>query len=124
MRLTHLCPKLSIMSPRRRYRRKPNQFVIAVQLRLDTAGFSYRKWGDDQFCKAGDWLVDNEVHRGAYVKTTPVWAETAEEHGRVATKEGHSHHAKGDYLVFNNEDGTDGYAVSSDKFHSMYEPDD
>ena len=129
------------MSQRHRYRRKSDQHVVAVQLRLETDGFSYRKWGGDQFCKAGDWLVDNggdiytvdadsfaktykEVHQGVYVKNTPVWAEATADHGRIATKEGHTQHAKGDYLVFNNEDGTDGYAMSAEKFHSMYEPDD
>ncbi len=129
------------MTERHRYRRKPDQFVVAVQLRLDTAGFTYRKWGARQRCKRGDWLVDNdgeiytvdadsfarsyrELGRGAYLKTAPVWAEIATAPGSVLTKEGHSHYAKGDYLVFNNEDGTDGYAVSAAKFASSYELDE
>jgi len=129
------------MEVRRRYRKRPDQFVIAVRLALDTDGFSYRKWGAEQRCKGGDWLVDNggdiysvdadvfaktyrEVEPGRYVKTTPVWAEAASEPGVVATKEGQSHYEAGDYLVSNNEDGTDAYFVSAAKFDAMYERDD
>ena len=59
---------------------------------------------------------------GIYVKITPVWAEQATKHGKVATKEGFSHYQTGDYLVSNNEDGTDAYCISAKKFESMYEP--
>jgi hypothetical protein len=127
-------------TPRQRYRRKPDQTVVAVQLRLDTEGFTYRKWGGEQRCKAGDWLVDNDgevytvdqesfaltyrhVGKGAYVKSAPVWAEVASEDGSVATKEGRSAYRQGDYLVSNNEDGSDAYAISSEKFLVQYEPD-
>jgi hypothetical protein len=34
--------------------------VIAVRLDLETDGFSYRKWGDTQRCKAGDFIVSND----------------------------------------------------------------
>lgn len=129
------------MTERRRYRPRPDQFVVAVPLRLDTPGFSYRKWGGEQHCKPGDWLVDNDgdiytvdadvfaatyrrIRRGAYQKTTPVWAEAAREDGSISTKEGRTHYNEGDYVVFNNEDGTDGYAMSAAKFESLYEPDD
>lgn len=129
------------MTERRRYRRKPDQFVVAVPLRLETDGFVFRKWGGEQRCKQGDWIVDNngeiytvdaqvfaqtyrEVHRGAYRKTTPVWAEVAENAGQVSTKEGQTHYEPGDYLVFNNEDGTDGYAIKAEKFQSSYELDE
>lgn len=115
--------------------------MVAVQLNLDTDGFTYRKWGAEQRCKRGDWLVDNEgdiysvdgevfartyrrVRPGVYVKTTPVWAEVATEPGSVVTKEGRSQYHAGDYLVYNNEDGTDIYCISAAKFDSMYEPDD
>ena len=128
------------MPDRRRYRRKADQYVVAVQLDLDTGGFTYRKWGGEQRCKRGDWLVDNDgdiytvdgevfartyrqARPGAYVKTTRVWAEIATEDGSVATKEGRSHYRRGDYLVSNNEDGTDAYCVSAAKFQSMYELD-
>jgi hypothetical protein len=47
------------MNTRRRYRKRADQFVVAVELDLDTDGFSYRKWGAQQRCKRGDWLVDN-----------------------------------------------------------------
>ena len=126
---------------RQRYRKRPSQSVVAVRLALDTAGFNYRKWGAEQRCKANDWLVDNDgdvytvdcdvfartyrqVEPGRYVKTTPVWAERASAAGAVKTKEGESHYDAGDYLVFNNEDGTDGYCVSASKFEAMYEPDE
>ena len=128
------------MPDRRRYRRKADQYVVAVQLDLDTEGFTYRKWGGEQRCKRGDWLVDNDgdiytvdgevfarsyrqARPGAYVKTTRVWAEIATDDGSVATKEGRSHYRRGDYLVSNNEDGTDAYCVSAAKFESMYELD-
>jgi len=115
--------------------------VVAVQLDLVTDGFSYRKWGAQQRCKRGDWLVDNggdiytvdgdvfadtyrRVDAGKYVKTTPIWAEVAVESGSVVTKEGQSSYQKGDYLVYNNEDGSDAYCVGAAKFESMYELDD
>ena len=123
---------------RMRYRKKADQAVIAVQLGLDTDGFSYQKWGAEQRCKQGDWLVNNngdiytidqqvftntyrQINPGAYVKTTTVWAEVVEKEGSVKTKEGESHYKPGDYLVFNNEDGTDTYCISAEKFEAMYE---
>jgi hypothetical protein len=126
------------MTTRRRYRKKANQFVVAVKLDLDTPGFTYRKWGAEQKCRAGDWLVDNNgdiytveagvfsrtyrsVGPGIYAKTTPIWAEVATQAGSVPTKEGRSHYDKGDYLVSNNEDGTDAYCIGAAKFESMYE---
>ncbi len=128
------------MGIRRRYRKRADQFVVAVQVDLDTDGFSYRKWGAQQRCKRGDWLVDNggdiytvdrdvfadtyrKVDAGKYVKTTPVWAEVATEAGSVVTKEGESNYEAGDYLVYNNEDGSDAYCVDAAKFESMYELD-
>jgi hypothetical protein len=129
------------MTTRRRYRKKADQFVVAVKLDLDTPGFIYRKWGAEQKCKAGDWLVDNNgdiytveagvfsrtyrsVGPGIYAKTTPIWAEVATHAGSVATKEGRSHYDAGDYLVYNNEDGTDAYCIGAAKFESMYELDE
>jgi hypothetical protein len=128
------------MAQRRRYRKRSDQFVVAIRLDLETAGFSYRKWGAEQRCKPGDWLVDNggdiysvdsevfartyrQVQIGHYVKTTPVWAEVASTAGAVKTKEGESHYQAGDYLVYNNEDGTDGYCISAAKFEAMYQLD-
>jgi hypothetical protein len=126
------------MEDRKRYRKREGQFVTAVQLDLEFDGFTYRKWGADQRCKPGDWLVDNqgeaytidaevfaatyrEVSPGVYVKSTPIWAEVATEPGRVETVEGVSHYQAGDYLVSNNEDGTDAYCISAEKFVEMYE---
>lgn len=124
---------------RRQYIKRKTQFVIAVQLDLETDGFTYRKWGGTQRCKRGDWLVNNngDVYTvdgetfqrtyeatgpGAYVKTTPIWAEVARADGEVRTKEGATHYEKGDYLVYNQADGGDAYAVKREEFKRMYEP--
>ncbi|NRF71219.1 hypothetical protein HLB44_29920 [Aquincola sp. S2] len=129
------------MGERLRYRRRPGQPVVAVQLKLDTEGFRYQKWGEEQRCKANDWLVDNdgEVYtvdadsfartytaegQGTYVKSGKVWAEQATEGGSVATKEGGTNYASGDWLVSNEEDGSDAYAVSGKKFEESYELDE
>lgn len=129
------------MGNRRRFRKRPEQSVVAVQLDLETAGFTYTKWGAEQRCKKGDWIVDNGgdiysvdrevfektyrmVKPGIYVKTAPIWAEVAAQPGIVVTKEGESHYEKGDYLVSNNEDGTDAYCIKAKKFESMYELDE
>lgn len=126
------------MSGRLKYVKRANQAVVAVQLALDTAGFTYQKWGGVQRCKAGDWIVNNDgdvytvdretfertyrqVGAGTYMKITPVWAEVAREAGCVQTKEGVTHYRGGDYLMFNEEHGGDAYAVSADKFEAMYE---
>lgn len=126
---------------RRKYRKKVDQFVIAVQLDLETEGFYFYKWGNRQFCKPGDWLVNNQgdvytvdmqvfartykqTGPGQYLKITPVWAERADKDGSVKTKEGVSDYLAGDYLAFNQADGGDGYCVTAEKFESMYEPAD
>ena len=123
---------------RRRYRKRESQFVVAVQLALDTDGFTYRKWGATQRCKPGDWLVKNDADTytvdaetfartyratgpGTYVKVTPVWAEAAEAAGDVRTKEGVTHYGAGDYLVYNEPQGGDAYAVAKAEFERMYE---
>jgi hypothetical protein len=128
-------------SRRRRYVRRPDRPVAAVQIALDTDGLVYRKWGAEQHATKDDWLVDNDgdvytvaadvfsrTYRkvdggpGAYVKTTPVWAEKADKAGAVKTKEGATNYLAGDYLVSNSSDGTDEYAISAAKFESLYEP--
>jgi hypothetical protein len=123
----------------RKYIKRAGQAIVAVQLDLDTEGFFYNKWGDRQHCKRGDWLVNNagsvytvdqetfsrtyrKVAEGRYVKTTPVWAEIASREGAVRTKEGTTQYMLGDYLVFNEEQGGDPYAVPAEKFEQMYEP--
>lgn len=122
----------------RQYRKRGDALVAAVQLNLETDGFRYRKWGGEQYCKAGDWLVDNQgecytvdresfaqtyslVSPGVYRKTVAVWAEVATEAGTVATREGGSAYEPGDYLVYNNPDGSDVYAVAKTLFEKMYE---
>jgi len=125
----------------RRYRRRADQAVAAVQLKLESEGLHYRKWGHDQTALPGDWLVDNagdvytvsadtfsrtyrQVATGAYVKTTPVWASQADTAGRVKTQEGWTAYGAGDWLVSNRSDGADAYAISAEKFEQLYEPDD
>jgi hypothetical protein len=127
------------MATRRQYVKRQTQFVVAVQLDLDTTGFTYKKWGDTQACKRGDWIVNNNGDTytvdsesfartyksngpGTYVKSAPVWAEVAAAAGSVRTKEGATHYQAGDYLVSNEETGSDAYAVSKAEFERMYEP--
>ncbi len=126
------------MSERRKYMKKADAFVVAVQLALETEGFTYRKWGGLQRCKPGDWLVNNSgdvytvdretfartyrpLSPGVYVKTGAVWAEIAEADGQIVTKEGVTHYRAGAYLVYNDPEGRDGYAVSADDFERMFE---
>lgn len=123
---------------RQRYRKRQQKIVLGVQLDLDTAGFSYNKWGSKQTCKAGDWLVNNngdcytiskesfsktyeEFAPGQYIKTAPVWAKQALRNGKIETNEGFTEYVVDDYLVSNNFDGSDSYAVSKNKFEEMYE---
>ena len=127
------------MGHRERYRKRADAAVSAVRLDLDTEGFSYRKWGGEQRCKPGDWLVDNrgdiytvdadtfaktytEVSPGRYMKTTEVWAELAEQDGVIETLEGETRFSAGDYIVYNDRECMDGYAVTREVFESMYEP--
>lgn len=129
------------MSTLRKYRKKPDSFVIAVQLDLETEGFSYQKWGAVQTCKPGDWLVNNAgdtytiaadsfaetyvwISPGIYYKQAEVYAEVVGQDGKILTKEGETSYLSGDYLVFNQPDRKDGYAVSRDKFEKMYELDE
>ena len=134
-------PGVAVNSARRRYMRRPDRPVAAVRIAVDTEGLSYRKWGGEQRAKPGDWLVDNDgdvytvdaevfartyrkTAAGAYLKVTPVWAQQAQSAGSVKTKEGATHYEAGDYLVSNEKDGSDAYAVSAGKFESLYVPDD
>lgn len=127
------------MSERRKYRKREQQVVHAVRLDLDTEGFSYRKWGGLQQCRQGDWIVDNggdvytvngdtfartyrHVGQGAYEKVAPVWAAPAGTAGSVRTQEGSTDYQAGDFIVSNNADGSDAWAVGKDKFEQMYEP--
>ena len=101
----------------------------------------YRKWGSNQEAKPGDWLVNNDGEAytidhdtfaktyiplsqdkpGCYAKVGFVWARRADRQGTVPTKEGVSAYEYGDYIVANNEDGSDSYCMGAEKFHGMYE---
>jgi hypothetical protein len=120
------------------YRRKRSTTVTAVRLDLDTEGFVYQKWGGSQRCKRGDWLVNNQgdvytvdretfertyrmVSPGVYEKEAAVWAQEADQPGTIRTIEGSTDYKAGDYLVSNDRQGNDSYAISREKFHSLYE---
>jgi len=89
-------------------------------------------------CKFGDWLVNNngdtytidaqtfqttyhQVSPGVYEKKSTVWAMQTAEAGTIQTKEGSTGYEAGDYLVFNDPAGTDGYAMKAETFHRLYE---
>ncbi len=123
---------------RQKYTKRSGTDVVAIRLDLDTDGLQYRKWGDLQTCKKGDWLVDNagEVYsvdaesftrtyvptgKGTYRKNAPVWAEQMTTAGSIRTKEGITHYEAGDFLVSNEESGDDAYAIKASDFEAMYE---
>ena len=125
----------------KKYKKRPESSVVAVQLQLETEGFSYQKWGGTQTCKAGDWLLNNngnfytvtgdsfaktyrELSPGVFLKVGIVLAEIALETGKITTKEGVTHYQKGDYIVYNDKEKKDGYAISRQEFERMYEPTD
>ena len=120
-----------------KYERKRGNEIVAVRLDLDTDGFKYEKWGGTQVCKPGDGIVFNgdstytidaetfektykKVDRGLYLKTTPVWATVASESGTIGTKEGSTDYKAGDYIVFNDAEGHDGYAMTKKAFDRLY----
>ena len=103
------------MPERKLYRRRPKFHVTAVQLDLQCDDFKYRKWDEEQTCKAGDWLVDNNgdiytidkeyfrenyqrISPGVFEKVGEVWAEIASESGSIKTREGSTAYNAGDYL--------------------------
>jgi hypothetical protein len=125
----------------KRYQRRPDTTVHALRLALDTEGFDYVKWGARQHCKAGDWIVQNGedtytvdadvfsrtyrlVGGSEYRKVGTVWAEKQVAPGTIPTKEGSTAFEPGDYVVYNDAEQTDGYAVQRAKFESLYEPAD
>ena len=110
-----------------------------MQLDLDTEGFIYTKWGGEQRCKPGDWILDNgediytvdgdtfartyrSVAPGRYEKHVTVWAEQASRDGRIGTLEGSTEYVSGDYLVYNDRERLDGWAMSAESFRALYEP--
>jgi len=131
----------SSMGARRKYIKRQQRPVVAVRVDLDTEGFTYRKWGGAQRCKAGDWIVDSDgevytvdgkvfaanyerLSLGVFVKTTPVFAERADRSGVIGTNEASTAYDAGDYLVSNDAQGTDAWAVPREKFERMYKPAD
>ena len=129
------------------FRRREDTAVTAVPLRLKPrAGsregeplFTYHKWGAKQTCKSGDWLVHNgdsvytvdretfdrtyeAVAPGQYRKVATVWAERASHAGEIRTREGVTHYRAGDWLVYNDAQRRDGYALSAARFDELYEP--
>ena len=113
----------------------------ALQIPAKSDGLVYQKWGHEQRGKPGDWIVATEddlytvdadvfarTYRqtpdGRYEKTTPVWADRARQSGSIRTKEGDTRYEPGWYLVSNSSDGCDEYAVSPERFESLYVPDD
>lgn len=115
--------------------------MIAVRLDLQTGGFTYQKWGGQQTCKAGDWIVFasgdtytvdhksfqatyRQLSPGIYVKSAAIWAEVAAQDGSVKTQEGESHYKAGDYVVSNDEDGSDTYCIAANVFEAAYELDE
>jgi hypothetical protein len=57
----------------------------------------------------------------SYVKTAPVWAERAEQSGTISTTEGATTYLAGDYLVSNDVDDHDRYAIAAITFERLYE---
>lgn len=126
------------MPERKLYRKRPEFCVTAVQFDLDLESFKYHKWGNEQTCEQGDWLVNNggdvytikkdvfmntyqRVSPGVYEKDAEMWVETASQDGTIPTREGATNYKAGDYLVFDREIGGDGYAIHKQKFERLYE---
>jgi len=121
-----------------RYKKRKEQLVSAVQLELDTEGFTFQKWGGTQHCHSGDWIVrsDNdcytvgaeifkrtytEVSPGRFVKHAIIRARQAEKSGTIKTHEGETRYEAGDFLIDNSNDGSDCYAISKERFHELYD---
>ncbi|WP_317928604.1 DUF4231 domain-containing protein [Halioxenophilus sp. WMMB6] len=127
------------MANRIQYRKRANFHVTAVRIDLECEPIHFRKWGDEQQCQPGDWLVNNggdtytvaddyfrqnyrEIAPGEYEKIGAVWAEQAREDGTITTLEGKTQYTAGDYLVTDRPKGGDCWAVEKEKFERMYEP--
>ena len=121
------------------YRKREGTQVTAIQLKLDVKTFTYHKWGALQTCKGGDWLVERngsvhtvtadsfartykQIGPATYVKEGVVWAAPASGDGAITTQEGETHYKQGDFLVWNDQERTDGYAIAKDTFETLYEP--
>jgi len=60
-----------------KYLKKTASRVVAVQLELETDGFTYRKWGGTQTCKAGDWIVNANGEFYTVDRELSFWLEAA-----------------------------------------------
>lgn len=131
-------PPPELAGDRKTYRKRKGTEVTAIRLNLDLDGFTYHKWGAQQTCKGGDWIVEHngsvhtvdattfartykQVGPATYVKQGVVWAAPARTDGAIPTLEGQTHYKQGDFLVWNDKDGKDGYAIRKDVFESLYE---
>lgn len=120
------------------YKRRPGATVHAIRFAFDSDGFDYTQWGARQHCKAGDWIVQNgddtytvaaesfartyeHVSGAEYRKVGRVWAEAQAEAGTIRTQEGSTDYRAGDFLVYNDRNREDGYAVERAKFEALYE---
>jgi hypothetical protein len=79
--------------------------------------------GDDTYTVDADVFSRTYEHVAGveYQKIGTVWAERATSPGRIETNEGSTGYDAGDYVVYNQPDRTDGYAVGRIKFEQMYE---
>lgn len=122
----------------RYYKRRMNTTVTAVQIDLDTEGLTYTKWGGQQRCHRGDWLINSDTDcytvsdksfqrtyrqqsPGRYIKHSLVRATKALDSGKLTTQEGETAYSVGDYLINNSDDVSDSYAISEHTFHDLYE---
>ena len=120
-----------------KYYPKAHNTVKAMPINLPNVEVNYEKWGGAQQANQGDWLVNrgdefytveqssfNDTYRciegNTYLKIAPVWAEIAKENGKIKTKEGESHFSAGDYLVYNDQNKKDGYAIKNTLFNDLY----
>ena len=112
--------------------------VTAIQIKLETNGLVYNKWGGEQIGKQNDWLVESSTgsvytiddesfkktykmeSAGRYVKFASIWVTIADHDGKVKTKEGYSEYKKGEYLVANCENGDDPYTPPYDVIQNNY----
>ncbi len=126
------------MSELKEYVPKAQATAIAVQINLDIEGFTYMKWGAEQRCSRGDWLVDNygDVYTvtdktftttyrmerpGLYRKIASVWARVAQTKGTIRSEEGETEYEPGDYVAFHAPDAELGWAVPPLKFLERYD---
>ena len=92
------------MAASQKYLQRGQTPVAAVLLNLETDGFTCRKWGGEQTCKPGDWIVDNASavytldcdsfartdcadSPDLYRKVAPNWAGLAHHDAAIKTKE-------------------------------------